>query len=236
MGPEVLSLFLYFCDWMDVETISHTGVALCKWAYARGVVGEPGGLPERKHMTRRVLGGSTVLVLGWLAGARGERLATKVYHQHMYAPRRGSNHAQSLTSVNRAIHTSRHITGHDLCFLHSNHFSTTVSVSRSQGVAVSSSSLYVALNNSRRLCLRSLTQVWAIRQAGERARGGTAYVTLEPCNHFGRTPPCTTALLKSGVSRCVVTLSVLIVDTCCGPYCLVPGIETTLKRCAYVLF
>lgn len=44
-------------------------------------------------------------------------------------------------------------------------------------------------------------QVWAIRQAGERARGGTAYVTLEPCNHFGRTPPCTTALLDCGISR-----------------------------------
>jgi diaminohydroxyphosphoribosylaminopyrimidine deaminase/5-amino-6-(5-phosphoribosylamino)uracil reductase len=44
----------------------------------------------------------------------------------------------------------------------------------------------------------------AIDAAGERARGAPAYVTLEPCCHHGRTPPCTDALLASGVGRVVV--------------------------------
>ncbi len=44
----------------------------------------------------------------------------------------------------------------------------------------------------------------AIDAAGERARGATVYVTLEPCCHHGRTPPCTDALLEAGVSRVVV--------------------------------
>ena len=44
----------------------------------------------------------------------------------------------------------------------------------------------------------------ARQHAGERLRGGTAYVTLEPCNHTGRTPPCTDALIDAGVARVVM--------------------------------
>jgi len=43
----------------------------------------------------------------------------------------------------------------------------------------------------------------ALRDAGARARGATLYVTLEPCNHHGRTPPCTEAILAAGVKRVV---------------------------------
>ena len=47
-------------------------------------------------------------------------------------------------------------------------------------------------------------EVVALEEAGERARGGTAVVTLEPCRHTGRTGPCTTALLEAGITRVVV--------------------------------
>jgi len=46
-------------------------------------------------------------------------------------------------------------------------------------------------------------EVMALRAAGERARGATMYVTLEPCNHHGKTPPCSNALVAAGVQRVV---------------------------------
>jgi diaminohydroxyphosphoribosylaminopyrimidine deaminase/5-amino-6-(5-phosphoribosylamino)uracil reductase len=50
-------------------------------------------------------------------------------------------------------------------------------------------------------------EVEALRSAGERARGATLYVTLEPCNHHGNTPPCTKAILGAGVRRVVAATS-----------------------------
>ena len=53
---------------------------------------------------------------------------------------------------------------------------------------------------------RDHAEIVALKSAGEKARGSTMYVTLEPCNHTGRTGPCTEAIIKAGVQRVVAAM------------------------------
>lgn len=71
----------------------------------------------------------------------------------------------------------------------------------------------IVLNNSvvgegwHQLAGEAHAEVNALQDAGELARGATVYVTLEPCSHFGRTPPCADALIEAGVARVVFGMS-----------------------------
>ncbi len=53
---------------------------------------------------------------------------------------------------------------------------------------------------------RDHAEIVALKQAGEKVRGATMYVTLEPCNHTGRTGPCTEAIIAAGISRVVAAM------------------------------
>jgi diaminohydroxyphosphoribosylaminopyrimidine deaminase/5-amino-6-(5-phosphoribosylamino)uracil reductase len=69
-------------------------------------------------------------------------------------------------------------------------------------------------------------EVNALAAAGEAARGATLYVTLEPCCHFGKTPPCTDAVIQAGISRVVAAMS--------DPFPQVAGRGAELLRAAGV--
>ncbi|UCD76635.1 MAG: bifunctional diaminohydroxyphosphoribosylaminopyrimidine deaminase/5-amino-6-(5-phosphoribosylamino)uracil reductase RibD [Phycisphaerales bacterium] len=99
-----------------------------------------------------------------------------------------------------------------------------------------------------RRCGEAHAEIHALQRAGSRAAGATAYITLEPCNHHGRTPPCTGELIKAGVARVVIArrdpnpiaaggierlreggIEVVIVDDCDPAMCITDGFARRVR-------
>jgi diaminohydroxyphosphoribosylaminopyrimidine deaminase/5-amino-6-(5-phosphoribosylamino)uracil reductase len=76
-------------------------------------------------------------------------------------------------------------------------------------------------------------EVFALAAAGERARGGTLVVTLEPCCHHGKTPPCTDAVLKAGIARVIAAMADPFPKVAGGGLALLraAGVEVSVGLC-----
>ena len=72
------------------------------------------------------------------------------------------------------------------------------------GCVITNANGVVVGSGYHRLYGDSHAEVNAIRDASESANGGTAYITLEPCNHHGKTPPCSQKIIESGIKRVVI--------------------------------
>jgi diaminohydroxyphosphoribosylaminopyrimidine deaminase / 5-amino-6-(5-phosphoribosylamino)uracil reductase len=83
-----------------------------------------------------------------------------------------------------------------------------------KGTTAPNPAVGAVITKNNRIIGKGATAVWggphaektALVEAGSRARGGTLYVTLEPCCHFGRTPPCTDAIIDAGIKRVVAAV------------------------------
>jgi diaminohydroxyphosphoribosylaminopyrimidine deaminase/5-amino-6-(5-phosphoribosylamino)uracil reductase len=89
------------------------------------------------------------------------------------------------------------------------------------GAVVARGATIVSVGHHER-CGEAHAEAMALALAGARARGATLYVTLEPCNHFGRTGPCTEAIMAAGIARVVVGCEDI------APH--VPGSSARLRR------
>ena len=74
------------------------------------------------------------------------------------------------------------------------------------GAVVLSHSGEIAGEGYHRRAGGSHAEIFALKQAGEKARGGSLYATLEPCNHTGRTPPCTDAIIAAGIRHVIIAM------------------------------